>query len=349
MYIHNTSALSQSTAFILPNEHGMDTLYCLVQATYSIDQQGKCQLSETQQPIQEDNHYWKQPDNSSLRTPGVVHTAKAATDILVTGAACARHQHAVDSLTVSLQVQTLKKVLRIMGDRHWHNGKPSAPTPFTTMPITYENAFGGSDDSNGTRHDDPRNPVGKGYRVTPTVKALEGTALPNIEDPQHPIQHYRDQPSPAGFAPIAPHWQARTAYAGTYDDAWRRQRAPFAPEDYQPRCQNTAHPDLVYPGFLHGGESIRIHGMHPEGHLAFTLPNMALEGALHRDGQPPQTLDFVIDTLHLYPNTRRFTLTWRAEQGIQQSASLQHIRLSSPAIDEAPSVEYAQPMDRQQP
>ena len=38
-----------------------------------------------------------------------------------------------------------------------------------------------------------------------------------------------------GVGPVARHWQPRASYAGTYDEAWRRQRAPIGRTDFDER------------------------------------------------------------------------------------------------------------------
>ncbi len=56
-----------------------------------------------------------------------------------------------------------------------------------------------------------------------------GKPVPNIEDPRQLLSQISDRPRPIGVGPVARHWQPRVSYAGTYDDAWRRQRAPLWP------------------------------------------------------------------------------------------------------------------------
>src|SRR5690625_5122099 len=105
---------------------------------------------------------------------------------------------------------------------------------------------------------------------------MEGQLLPNLEDPANLIQSVDDCPEPACFGFRAPNWQPRAGFAGTYDQHWQERRAPYLPDDYNSRFCNAAHPDLIYPGYLQGGEPVEITNMHPEGKLKFTLPYLKL-------------------------------------------------------------------------
>lgn len=83
------------------------------------------------------------------------------------------------------------KALRVTGNRTWQTGllgaSPSAPSPFTRMPIDFTRAFG------GPGHD--ANPAGKG---------LSGDDLPNTELPGEPLHRRADRPAPATFGPVSP-------------------------------------------------------------------------------------------------------------------------------------------------
>jgi hypothetical protein len=50
----------------------------------------------------------------------------------------------------------------------------------------------------------------------------------------------KHRPSPAGFGPIACHWQPRVGFAGTYGDAWVANRLPLLPDDFDDRFFQSA-------------------------------------------------------------------------------------------------------------
>ena len=94
----------------------------------------------------------------------------------------------------------MQKLLRVSGDRVWGAGGPSAPEPFTRMPLVYERAFGGVDRQVARS----RSATGtgairsaRGFAVT--RDNLDGVPLPNIEYPDELIASWDDRPRPAGF------------------------------------------------------------------------------------------------------------------------------------------------------
>lgn len=300
-----------SAAFTLfPNEQGIDTLFTMVKATFNIGP--RWTLYDQQLPLQETDIFWGDPQTSSLRYISDYHIGKSSTDIIVTGSACARDQQAVRQLDVSVQVGAVSKSLRIFGDRHWRMGQITQPEPFTLMPLVYERAFGGVDlFEEQIRAAEARNPVGRGYVGHKSRSETEGMALPNIECPAQLIRDVDDTPPPACFAPIAAHWQPRASLTGTYDEVWRQTRAPYLPEDYQPRFMNAAHPDLIYPDYLQGGEAINIRGMHPSGEISFQLPQIKLHNRVTVGGTNYSSA-FKLETLLLEPNQLRLSMVWRA-------------------------------------
>ena len=205
--------------------------------------------------------------------------------------------------------------MRVCGDREWRRARGgfelTEPAPFTTMPLVYENAYGGADPVDPSRGRDDRNPVGKGYASDASLQELERIAAPNIELRERPIGSITERPEPAGLGFVARHWQPRRALAGTYDDAWREQRCPLLPLDFDPRSYAAASTGLTTDGHLGGGEPVALVNVSREGRSEFALPARSLvvtaSIAGRRNEQPLQ-----LDTVVLEPNERRVMLTWRA-------------------------------------
>lgn len=295
---------------LFPSEQGVDTLYTIVKATFNIGPQWT--LQQVQSPPQKEDVYWGDPLSSSLRFASDFHTGKASSDIIVVGSACAREQQSVRQLDVKVQVGSIAKTIRVFGNRVWNQGLITTPEPFTTMPLVYERAFGGKDlVGEQVRAADARNPVGCGFVGKKSSSEMNGMPLPNLECPNQLIRYLSDIPAPACFAPIAVSWQPRAGYAGTYDETWQQTRAPYLPSDYQQRFMNSAHPDLQYPGFLQGGESVLISGMHPAGELKFNLPVIKLLNKVHLENKE-FSCGFNLETLLLDPNQLQLSMVWRA-------------------------------------
>lgn len=291
----------QASLQIFPNKEGLETLYLVAKATFDIGSQPR--LSERQLPIYEADEYWGEPDVSSLKATSEFHIEKTATDILLFGLACAKHQAPTRYLDLTMKVGAILKTARVYGQREWQGGKLSAPAPFANMPLTWERSYGGVKRENGkVIAGCTQNPVGLGF----SGETTNGMLAPNIEslNNQREIQ-------PVGFGPVAPHWHPRVQFAGTYDERWQVERAPYLPLDFHPRFLNLAPEDQIYPGFLSGGEAIFLDGFHPDGPLSFTLPYVSLAGKI-QTGSGVIPCEFNIETLALYPNQKQYSLTWRA-------------------------------------
>lgn len=309
LQLHNSTRFAAGMA-MFPNEDAIDTLYVIVKASFNIGRE--LTLADEQTPPIESDVYWTEPGKSSLKSASDMHTGKPATDIIMLGHACVPEKKEATQLDVKLTVGQVAKTVRVFGDRHWQDGKMTKPAPFRTMPMVYEKAYGGvhitNDEITGM---EVRNPVGRGFAGARKPADMNGLPLPNLEDPQQLIREQSDQPAPACFAPCAPSWQPRVSFAGTYDENWRKNRAPYLPTDYDSRFLNMAHPDLIFPGTLQGREPISISHMHPSGTLTFEVPTVKLitrvKIAGREDSPEPH-----FETLILEPNLLRFSMVWRA-------------------------------------
>ena len=156
---------------------------------------------------------------------------------------------------VRAQVGSLNKTLLVYGSRYWIDGKPSTPTPFSEMPLDWEHAYGGPDI--------PENPLGLGSGKS-LQQGLQAHWLPNIEDPDHPLQHPSQRVKPVGFGRLDPLWPQRARFRGTYDDRWLREEAPAYPSDLKWDHFNLASPDQWFTQGLKGTESFSFYNMHPQ-------------------------------------------------------------------------------------
>jgi hypothetical protein len=306
----------------LPNEQGIDCAYAIVKATYQI--LPAVAVAAEQVPVVMADQPWGEPAASSLRYASDLTLTKPATDVMMVGTAHAPAGRRVTEMDVALRVGPLSKTVRVFGDRVWRKGLLSAaassPQPFDRMPLVYERSFGGTDRSHeaeGKMEDEPRNPVGRGFRGKKSSLPVEDTPLPNLEEPRHLIKGLKDAPPPANFGPIAAHWQPRRSYAGTYDEAWQKNRCPYLPADFDLRFCNAAHPDLVAKGYLQGGEPVEVVGASPRGTLHFALPRVQVRVIYTIAGEKVEKTPN-LDTVTVEPDENRFTLVWRAQAECDQ-------------------------------
>ncbi len=312
----------------MPNEHGLDCVYVMLKGTFIMGQ--KWMLSDDQLAPQEADEYYGEPLSSSLKAASDYHIGKAGTDVVVLGNAMAPDQRKVAALDVSVNVHNKAKQVRVFGDRTWDSGVPSSPELFETMPIVYERAYGGCriDEAGTVLEAETRNPVGIGFLGKRSEGELNGHFVPNIEDPHAPIHSPKDRPPVAGFGYIAPNWEPRVAFAGTYDEVWQESRAPFLPIDFSRKFLNAAHPDLVFDGFLSGGEPVSIANMHPAGPLNFNLPLVNVKTRA-RIGRDLHDVKMNLETVELRPNKAQVSLAWRGQISCEKKlSSVSEIQIS---------------------
>ena len=327
---------------LLADEEGRDLLVMMAKATYAIDAQGKVSLAETQTPLCLAGEYYGDPVKTSPKYAPEGAFAKVATDVVVIGHAHAPKGRSVSQLDVSLQIGPLKKTLRVFGDRVWRKSvglfadtwKMSAPAPFEKMPLVYERAYGGQDlTAKDAKHHvfEPRNLVGVGVVSAHSAKATE--PAPNIEDPEHLIKHIGDKPPPAGIGFVAPNWQPRLGFVGTYDDAWQKNRMPLLAKDFNRQFFCAASPGLTAKGFLAGNEAVRIVNMTPEGRLDFVLPGGRPQAYIQMNGESEQALEVLLDTVIIDAETRQVQLLWRTVFPVfQRIYDIESLRLTLPEV-----------------
>jgi hypothetical protein len=210
-----------------------------------------------------------------------------------------------------MSVAGRQKMIVVTGDRVWRGGQPSEPAPFESIPLVWERAFGGVHRDGDKVQAEERNPVGCGFAGGRSASDMEGLMVPNLEDPSAPLQQIGQASTPACFAPIAPSWLPRRTYAGTYDEQWQRGRAPYLPDDFDPRFFQCAVPEFAFDRYLQPGETVQAVGVMPDGPIAFTVPPSHLAIAVTIAGSietPPANLE----TLSIEPDENRACFTWRA-------------------------------------
>jgi hypothetical protein len=212
-----------------------------------------------------------------------------------------------------LRVGDSKKLVAVLGDRVWRGSNPTPPQPFVSIPLVYERAYGGSYTAGERLFCEERNPVGVGFLGKRSKSDLAGQPVPNLEDVQKRIGSLGDVVPPAGFGFIAPAWQPRRQYAGTYDEAWQKTRAPYLPKDFDPRYFHAAPPELVFSKPLPGGTPFTVAGAAPEGPLSFELPTCRLDVQVTLAGKKQPMSPPALETVLIEPDENRVCLSWRSQ------------------------------------
>jgi hypothetical protein len=330
MEIYNLTPFPALHAIVMDGS-GAENLIVVSKMNWRIKPDGTLTPHEEQKPILTAPVYRGDPQSSSLIYESDVAPQKAGTDCILIG-----HAYAPKTGTARLDaifsVGPVSKVVRVFGERKWEKilgmRNRIGPVPFEKIPLIYERAFGGTDESNpdAACHETClANPVGRAFLAKNSKKEIEGILFPNLEDPGDPYESVSSRPRPAGFGAIAPFWTPRADYTGTQDDNWRKRISPLPPADLKPEFFNCASPGLTSKGFLLGNEQVALgHAMAGKPMFRFSLPGTRPQVGL-RIGPDRSEMKMNLDTVIVEPDDMRVQMVWRGAlnvhgrvQGIRQ-------------------------------
>jgi hypothetical protein len=293
---------------------GREYLVVVVKGTFDIPTDGgEATLSAQQLPLVAADTFTGEPGFSAPVYESEYCLTKPRCDVLLIGNAYTPGGKPAPYTRVSLQVGPISKTIDVIGNRTWsgRGGSPSEPEPFTVMPISYDRAFGGVDNSNPDKATAyVRNPVGIGYRPLMNTDQLREQPVPNTQEPGKPITSPNGEYRPMSFGPVGRSWTPRLGYAGTYDDKWLEDTFPFLPADFDSRYYQAAPEDqqMAYPV---GGEKISLVNLTSAGHLDFNLPTINLPVEFEDADFNRKALLLAIDTVLIEPEKQRISLVWR--------------------------------------
>jgi uncharacterized protein YjbI with pentapeptide repeats len=315
--IHNPTplALGWLVAKVTPPTH---TLTLVVKGTFVLAPGAAASpaAEPDREPLQGDAS-WDDDRAASCRYASDYAPFKPRADVLLVGTCHTPDGKVLPVCRVALSAGSLRKELAVVGDRRWVPSavlglQPSEPVPFRSMPLRYENSFGGKGYG--------ANPTGKGW-VKEADAAGEARALPNIEALDRLLRAPRDAPGPAGFGPLDGRWAQRIARMGTYDDRWLKERWPWFPDDFDWGTFNAAPEDQQIAGYLRGDEPLLFENLHPEHpRFASRLPGVRPRCFLRADPEPGPALREVplqLDTLWVDMDACKLVLVWRGVTPVQ--------------------------------
>lgn len=288
----------------------------VVRGTFRIVPLSPLALAIAQHPIVVTDVFHGDPHRSSLRMESDLAPFKPRADIHVNAIARVPGGREMTDWLVRIQLGALEKTIRVTGPRSWvRDGSTyrlTAPEPCLEVPLRYEYAFGGV--WNGHRGESEifeENPIGVGYVKEGTAPCEHDVPAPRIESPDDPINDWGRRYRPEGLGPINRAWLPRRALAGTFDGAWRAQRAPDLPFDFRLDFYCSSHPDLTYPGYLTGDEDVTLEGVDPDGPLRFQLPGHRIELLVKQMFGAYRRLLLNLDTVLVDLPSGEAHLTWR--------------------------------------
>lgn len=294
------------------DKDGVHEWIVAVKGTFDIKPNGGLMLADEQLEPLLLPEYYGEDGTSSLRYDADLVSSKPTTDLILNATAYAPKRRPSKSFKVSIRVGPIYKVIRVVGHRRWKRGllglKPTVIKPVTDLPIIYEHAYGGYDQTDPDpkkQRMDTRNPVGCG--VVARASHREGRSLPNFEYPKGSLE----KTGPAGFGAIDSYWSPRRELCGTYNEAWERHRRPLLPGDWDPRSLLCSPEDQRPDRHLRGGEPVELVNLTPAGLLRFTLPKVHVTFSTRIDGRPVEHRS-KLSTVIIEPDHPRVIMVWQS-------------------------------------
>ena len=313
----------QVKTMLLQDLDGRDQVVVAVKATFDISENGSLSIAEEQVEVLMEDEFAGEPESSSIIKECEATLPKLSTDVVVNGHVFGGP--GVKQLDAGIRVGSLRNVCRVFGERNWIKRTAGAsisdPKPFEQVALIYENSFGGFD----TSHEKPelheaenRNPVGCGFVAKKSKLSIEELRVPSVEDPGELISSLKDHPGPVGFGFLAPSWQPRFSFAGTYDQQWQDDRAPSLPLDFDHRFYNSANPKLISDNYFEGSEAIQLVNIGKIRKLQFELPGIDLDIVNVSRTSKRSILEPKLNTVLIDADEPRVTLLWKATEDVFQ-------------------------------
>jgi hypothetical protein len=302
-------------------DHPADSLTLCVKATFQLVPDAAAVAAETQMLM--GDIYIDDDINRGLTYDSDFAYFKENADLLLKGTCYTPEAIPVPKCSVCFSVAGTQKTLKVYGTRYASPGllgnSASSPEPFTSMPLSYENTYGGI----GYQ----KNPIGKGRD-----KDENGlTWWPNVVDPN------LGDKEPAGFGPINRISSQRTSKLGNYGGDYMEKRWPWFAEDFDWAYFNAATEDMQYSGYLTGDETLFMENLHPSiSEYRSQLPGITPRCFLqeHEGGEDFREVEMNLDTLYVDMDSETVSLVWRgvAEIKSHDYRELSHVYLESESL-----------------
>lgn len=305
---------------------GRESIVVVAKGTFTIPQNGGMpELADEQVPLIEADEYTGEPGLSAPLYESDYARFKPRCDVLLNGSVYAPGGQPAKKVRVSLTVGTMTKSFHVVGRRVWKKrlGSVSAtsPKPFVTMPISYDAAFGGVDNTHEKESKHKAfmpNPIGVGFHDNLKKEFVDGKPVPSTEELKNPVKSPNGTYRPMAYGPVGRGWEPRYQLAGTYDQDWIDNVFPFLPADFKDDYYQAAPMDQQV-AYLKGGETVVLNNLTQQGLTRFQIPDVRVPVVFFlKKGAPEKTATHA-DTLVLEPDAGRFTITWRASRPLKRN------------------------------
>ncbi len=183
---------------------------------------------------------------------------KPENEFLAAGSFFAPLGRAVRAGFAEIEVGSIRKRLSVFGERRWKSAAGitttfTDPAPFVTLPLDWENAYGGLDYE--------QNPLGIGRQEDPETGDL---ILPRIETFGEEMGDPKNEPPSGSFLPISVTHPDRAICRGSYDGRYLEKFFPGYPDDLETRFFNRTPENQWISDELNQSCPFVIRNMHPK-------------------------------------------------------------------------------------
>ncbi len=321
----NQTPVVAEAKLTVDEETGQKYGMLVAKATFEIHEDGTTELDgQAPHPI-----YLADEETERGLLPSDVYPRRdPVLEVILLGAAYAESQHGAFSRVVELSVGSVTRQMLVYGDRFWDDDRRiTSPRAFDRIPLSYDNAFGGSCEAYFDEHtvldvEDPMNKYGKGFdAVKKAVDLAAGLqapsgypkltyqrSLPNLENPEALVRGWKDTPDPYCWATVPADVGYRLAEQMRY---YHRHGEPADLAKTTTMVYHRAHPDWIID-LPPAGSNVVMIGMTAErGALAFALPPLRVV-ADYVIGERTGSRELAPQLLMLLPDERRFYLVYRS-------------------------------------
>jgi hypothetical protein len=338
MEIRNKTKLVAGWTTFLDKRAAEELVVC-VRGTWNVSENGKLSLVAEPPPFLPMHEHVGEPGLSSIRNEADLGPVKPATDCALVGSAVAPKGGKTRRVAVAFRVGPVAKRAIVTGERkrlfwflRWWN---SPAKSFQRVPLQWEFAAGGTDATpkNEKSHSrNERNPYGRGFRARGSKLPGAGALLPQIVTPGGCLPFGRSR-EPAGFGLTGNEFLHRRKYMGTYDDAWREERCPLLPDDFDERFHCNGAPGLTTEKPLVGGEAVEVSGCTKGGRLAFKLPRVRPEVSAEL-GEGSEPVPMSLQTVAFDSDTMQLRLLWRGRLDVHgRLPRLRRMDVTAPGLE----------------
>jgi len=262
---------------------------------------------------------------------------KRGGEFLVTGSAWPDPESESTRCRVRAQLGGLDKSLNVFGNRLLTRDGVIGPEPFESMPLNWENAYGGEGFAT--------NPLGKGIADVVLSDGRKATPMPNIVLPDGGGSALPgSSPEPAGFGPIDANWPQRRDKAGTYGRTWLEKHYPeFAP-DIDWAYFSIAPPGQAARKPFRGDEQFRFQGLHPEARVQEgKLPAIQARCLVRRRAvEEIEDIVTALTTVWFFPNDGYAALVFHASAEVKQpdAGDIGELMIAAETLGESRSLSH---------